>query len=195
MRAVSKLGLAAVLAALCLGAPVHESRATSEIALTEALMVETSDWIASAEVTGSRSEWIERELWTRVDLAVSRTLKGPARERVTLMLLGGIDPATGIGSSIPGTPVLPIGAKLLVIGRKSPTVAGAFEPIALMQGIWIEPSAADGAVPDAPEIPLTSAGDPRDAAARQNDLAAVMARVQAILARERAAAAQARENR
>ena len=74
----------------------------------------------------SSSEWHGRTLVTRVTLAVEKSLSGPATERLTLFLPGGIDSNRPVPVAItyPGAPQLTVDEQALFFLRSIPDTAG-----------------------------------------------------------------------
>jgi hypothetical protein len=87
-----------------------------------------SSEIVIGTVEATRSYWSEdrRHIFTDVDVRVSRSLKGAATQRITLVQLGG--EVDGVRYSIPGGPLFRSGEEALLFvwrdGRGRPQVNG-----------------------------------------------------------------------
>lgn len=70
-------------------------------------MVDASTMIVIGSVRETRSEWVDgRRLVTLATVAVAETLKGDQTERLTVVLLGGIDPKRKLAMTYPGAPTM-----------------------------------------------------------------------------------------
>ena len=125
-----------------LAAPSH---ATTVVRLSEIEMTQQADWIGVGQVRSVRSEWIGRRIWTIVELQVSETLKGTAAPSVTVVVPGGTDMRRGLAYIVPGVPsFIPKDVRMMVFGRRTELVAGAFQPIGLGQGLFMVQEDAQG---------------------------------------------------
>jgi hypothetical protein len=162
------------------------ARATTVVSLSESEMTEQAEWIGVGQVASARSEWIGRRIWTVLELQVSETLKGTSAPSVTVVVPGGTDTRRGLAYIVPGVaPFIPKGARMMIFGRKTELVAGAFHPIGLVQGLFfiqVDTQGVDRAARDLSLVKVQAEGSGSGPGASER-LAEMRERVQALVRR------------
>jgi hypothetical protein len=174
----------AVTAALILMGLGTELRASTVVRMSEAQMIQQADWVGMGQIRGSRTQWINRRLWTMVELQVSDSLKGNLGDSVTLVVPGGTDAERGLSYVVPGVPGLfPKGSRMLVFGQRSELAPNGVEAVGLMQGMFFIENGADGAAVARRELSGVelSGGAPKNAQAASERLATLRERIKAML--------------
>ena len=124
-RRAFPLGLAPVLAGLCVAAPGAVASMARALDLTE--LTAAADQIVVADVLSARAAWdgAHQSIHTTVELAVAESWKGqpPADGRITIRNLGG---AVGdIEMTVHGAPRFSAGERALLFLRRSQVVGMA----------------------------------------------------------------------
>jgi hypothetical protein len=98
-----------------------------------AQLTQRAELIVRGVVAGKGARWIGRVIYTQYDVVVQETLKGEARTRVLVAVVGG---AMGnVALSVPGAPHLAIGEQLVLFGETLDSRAATFRPVATFDGI------------------------------------------------------------
>src|SRR6267142_4689277 len=73
-------------------------------------LIDAADTIVEGRVESIRSFWLGRQICTEVTVEVSRALKGPRRDRLTFLQIGGrVDAPVPLEMTVPGAPIYRIG--------------------------------------------------------------------------------------
>lgn len=107
-----------------------------------AQLTQRSAVVVHGVVAARSAQWIGRVIYTRYDLVVQETLKGPLRNSVIMAVPGG---ALGnVRLMVPGTPDLQVGEQVVFFGVPLEGDA-AFTPLGTVDGIVPIRQGADGA--------------------------------------------------
>jgi hypothetical protein len=94
-------------------------------------------------VSGSETKWVGRTIYTEYTLQVQETLKGGARNTLTVAVLGGS--MGGVELVIPGAPKLETGNEVVFFGERF-DAQESFKPVGIFDGIVpVAPAAGIGA--------------------------------------------------
>jgi hypothetical protein len=97
-----------ILATACLAAIPALASTVRRMGLKE--IVGASDTIVQGRVESTRSFWRGKQIYTEVNVGVSRALKGPRADRLTFLQAGGrVDSPVPLEMTVPGAPILSVG--------------------------------------------------------------------------------------
>jgi hypothetical protein len=119
--------LAQELDASTFGRPLEGNKTVDVDALTQ-----RAHAIARGIVSKGQVKWIGRTIYTEYDLNVQETLKGPARNHLTVALQGGT--IGNVELVIPGRPQLADGDEIVFFGERFDS-GSSFTPVGTFDGI------------------------------------------------------------
>jgi hypothetical protein len=126
--------LAGLIAMLLLG--TMRADATTVAALSNRALAQTADIIVIGRCTSVRSAWVGRTLVTQATIGVTESLKGDARNTLTVTLPGGIDAARKFPVSMvyAGAPQIAMGEEVFLFLGRSGTSPDGLVVLGFSQG-------------------------------------------------------------